>query len=180
MKKLILLQLFLLLSIGISAQINWVTMEEALAAQKESPKKIMVDMYTVWCGPCKMLDKNTFQNKDLAAYVNENYYAVKFNAEGNTVVDYLGKTFTNPRYDPAKSKTRNYQHQFAGYLRVNAYPTVVFFDEEGGLIAPIPGYRKHNEMELFLKFFKEDAYKTVKSQKEFTEYQRSFVAEFKS
>ena len=48
MKKITLL--FLLFSIGIvSAQeIKWMTMDEALAAQSKTPKKIFVDMYTVW------------------------------------------------------------------------------------------------------------------------------------
>ena len=46
----------------------------------------MVDAYTVWCGPCKLLDKNTFGNKDVSDYLNANFYPVKFNAEGNEVV----------------------------------------------------------------------------------------------
>ncbi|MGB0480560.1 MAG: M48 family metalloprotease, partial [Flavobacteriaceae bacterium] len=41
------------LSIDFNNEINWLTMNEALAKQKEQPKKIMIDMYTVWCGPCK-------------------------------------------------------------------------------------------------------------------------------
>ena len=73
-----------LFSISLTAQeINWMTLDEAVEAQKTTPKKIMMDAYTIWCGPCKMLDKNTFHNKDVADYVNKNYYAVKFNAEGN-------------------------------------------------------------------------------------------------
>ena len=43
-------------------KINWVSFNEALELQKETPKKIIMDVYTNWCGPCKMLDRNTFQN----------------------------------------------------------------------------------------------------------------------
>ncbi len=84
MKKLRYLLVFALLTTvsSVAQEINWVTFEEALKLQKEKPKKIMMDVYTNWCGPCKMLDRNTFQNKDVANYVNEHYYAVKFNAEG--------------------------------------------------------------------------------------------------
>ena len=54
MKKIILLTLVLLTAINVSSQeINWMTFEEAIALQKKNPKKIMVDVYTVWCGPCK-------------------------------------------------------------------------------------------------------------------------------
>ncbi len=82
MKKLFLLVLFLGLGTYVQAQetVKWVTFEEALKLQKKKPKKIFMDVYTDWCGPCKMLDKQTFQNADVVKYLNENYYAVKFNA----------------------------------------------------------------------------------------------------
>ena len=78
--------LFLLLlgSVVVQAQeIQWMTLAEALEAQKTAPKKIFMDVYTKWCGPCKLLDKKTFANRDVARYISEHYYAVKFNAEGN-------------------------------------------------------------------------------------------------
>ena len=90
----------------VSQSINWVTMDKALELQKNTPKNIMIDIYTTWCGPCKMLDKNTFTNKDLITFVNANYYAVKFNAEGNESVNYKNRLFENPNYDPAKAKQR--------------------------------------------------------------------------
>ena len=63
-----------------SQQVNWIGFEEAFELQKKVPKPIIVDFYTVWCGPCKLLDRYTFSNKDVAEYLNEYYYAVKFNA----------------------------------------------------------------------------------------------------
>ena len=77
-------------SLSLSAQVNWYTFEEAFEAQKVDPKPIMMDAYTVWCGPCKLLDKNTFGNKDVSDYLNANFYPVKFNAEGNEVVRFEG------------------------------------------------------------------------------------------
>lgn len=160
-------------------EINWVSLEEAVALQKKAPKKIMMDVYTSWCGPCKMLDKNTFQNKDVAAYVNENYYAVKFNAEGNEEVNYKGKKFSNPNYNPALAKRRNSAHELSRYFQVQAYPTIVFMDEKGELIAPIRGYQSPPQLELYLKMFKKDEHKNIGTQEEFNEYYKTFKAEFK-
>jgi len=181
MKKMLLFSIFTLSVLTSFAQVKWITLDEALVAQKDNPKKIIMDVYTNWCGPCKLLDKNTFQNKDVAAYINENYYAVKFNGEGNSTVTYADKTFSNPKYDPAKKNTRNYPHQLTQYLRVSAYPTVVFFDEKGGLIAPIRGYIKPNGMELYLKLFANDDYlKVNKDKAAWDEYQRNFKPTFKT
>lgn len=178
MKKLLILTIALC-SISVSAQkINWMSLEEAVAAQKETPKKIFIDAYTVWCGPCKMLDKNTFSNKDVANYVNEHYYAVKFNAEGNETINFNGQTFTNPNFDPNKSG-RNSSHQLAGYFSVRAYPTIIFLDEASNLIAPLPGYKTPQQLELYLKLFETDAYKKITEKGDWENYQANFTYEFK-
>ena len=55
MKKFILLITIALFSLNSKAQeINWVSLNEALELQKKTPKKIMIDVYTKWCGPCKL------------------------------------------------------------------------------------------------------------------------------
>ena len=126
MKKLLFFALLLSTGLVSAQKINWMSMEEALAAQEKKPKKIIMDVYTNWCGPCKLLDKNTFGNPAVAAYVNENYYAVKFNAEGTEEITYQDFTYTNPNYQAGR-KGRNSQHLFAHALKVNAYPSIVFF-----------------------------------------------------
>ena len=181
MKKLgIVLILVTLTFANVKAQkINWVSFEEAIELQQKKPKKIMMDMYTVWCGPCKMLDRNTFQNKDVANYVNANYYAVKFNAEGNDKVSFKGKLYSNPNYNPAKAKKRNSAHQLARYFRVSAYPTIIFLDENSDLIHPLVGYQTPQKLELYLKMFKKDDHKDLSSQEAFNAYFTEFKAEFK-
>ena len=76
-----------------SQQINWVSIEEAEKMNKEKPKKIMVDVYTDWCGWCKKMDKDTFSNPVIAEIINEHYYAVKLNAEGKDEIIFNGTTY---------------------------------------------------------------------------------------
>ena len=179
MKKLLILTITLF-SLTISAQkINWMSLEEAVEAQKTTPKKIFIDAYTLWCGPCKMLDKNTFANKDIANFINENFYAVKFNAEGNESIDFKGNTFTNPKFDSSKGNGRNSSHQLSQYFSIRAYPTLVFLDEEANLIAPIPGYKKVPELELHLKLFGSDDYKNIQTKEAWESYLYDFKYEFK-
>lgn len=155
--------------------IHWMTMEEALAAQKKAPRKIMIDVYTQWCGPCKMLDKNTFHNQQVADYVNANYYAVKFDAESPEPVVYQGETFSNPDFKPENVGRRNGVHQLSRKFQVSAYPTIVMLDEQANVIAPLRGYKTPGQMELYLKFFKADKHKEIVTQQDWEAYRDAFV-----
>ncbi|MDO5970816.1 thioredoxin fold domain-containing protein [Flavivirga aquimarina] len=179
MKKILLLLAVFVTVLTNAQEIKWVTLEEAVTLQKKAPKKIMIDVYTNWCGPCKALDKNTFHNEDVVNYVNEHYYAVKFNAEGNDKIDYKGKTFTNPNYNPANANRRNSAHELSRYFQIQAYPTIVFLDEKGDVIAPIRDYKKPQELELYLKMFKKDEHIEIDTQEKFNVYYKAFKPEFK-
>ncbi len=52
-----------------------------------------MDVYTNWCGWCKVMDRKTYRINKLASYVNEHYYAVKFNAESKDSL-----VFNNKKY----------------------------------------------------------------------------------
>lgn len=158
--------------------INWMTIEEAMAAESKQPRKIMIDVYTKWCGPCKMMSQNTFTDADVVAYMNEHYYCVKFDAERADSCVFKGQTFKNPDFDPAKTG-RNGVHQFARYINVSAYPTLVFLDETGGLIGPVVGYKTPGDLELFVKFFVSDQYKQITTPEQWQAYMNAFKPTWK-
>jgi thioredoxin-related protein len=151
MKKLLLALFIALGSMAVQAQeIKWMSMDEALAAQKKKAKPIFMDVYTDWCGPCKMLDKNTFHDKEVVDYVNANYYAVKFNAEGNSEVNFKGKKYTNPQYVAGRNG-RNAVHEFTYLLKVEAYPSMMIFDTKGEVKERIVGYHTPDLLMPILK-----------------------------
>ncbi len=179
MKKFIFFIVLLITFQGIAQEeIQWMTMNEALAAQQEKPKKIFMDVYTKWCGPCKLLDKNTFSNKDVIDFVNENFYAVKFNAEGTEEITYQDFTYTNPNYQPGR-KGRNATHFFADALRISGYPSLVFFKDNGDLIQSVPGYRTPKQLEIYLKMIANDDYQELTTVEAWEEYQKNFKGTFK-
>ena len=92
---------------------------------------------------------------------------------------YKDKTYTNPRYDATKANRRNSAHELTRFLNVRAYPTMVFFDENGDYIAPISGYLKPRQIELYLKMFKTDKHKEMTTQEKFNEYYKNFEPTFK-
>ncbi|MEW5676898.1 thioredoxin fold domain-containing protein [Flavobacterium enshiense] len=151
MKKMFFAFFLILGSMAVQAQeaeIKWMTLDEALTLQKKKPKKakpIFMDVYTDWCGPCKMLDKNTFHDPAFVKYITENYYPVKFNAEGNSEVTYKDKQYKNPNFDPNR-KGRNSVHEFTMFLKVPGYPSVFVLDNKGEIKPPIIGYRTAEQL----------------------------------
>ena len=162
-----------------SQEINWMSFDEVREAQKTNPKNVLIDVYTNWCGPCKLMDRNTFSNTDIIRIINENYYAVKFNAEGNDTVTFMDKVFTNPNFDNTKTQRRNSSHQFTQFLGVNAYPSTLFFDSEMNYLTPVKGYLNPKQIEIYLLLFKDDTYKNVKSQSDFDNFVKNFKSQVK-
>ncbi len=144
--------------------INWVTVDQLAELQKKEPRKVFVDVYTKWCGPCKMMMANTFTSPDVVAKVNKEFYAVKFNAEGPETVQFKGYEFKNEDYDPNK-RGRNGTHDLALAMATVqgrlAYPTMVYMDEKLDIISPVQGYHKPEQLLPLLNYISSNKYKEM-------------------
>lgn len=129
MKKIILFSLMSLFCVEVFAQVRFFegTWEEALAKAKQENKVLMVDFYTTWCGPCKLMTKTTFADTNLGDFVNQNFIAYKIDCE-------KGEGF-----------------QLAEKYEIEGYPTICFIDKSGKLIAQEVGFKK---AEAFLEIVK--------------------------
>ena len=138
--------------------VKWITFEEAIKKSKTEKRPIFIDVYTDWCGWCKVMDKNTFNDPQVAKLLNEKFFAVKFDAEQKEDVVFNGNTFKF-----VASGGKGY-HELAAALLNNqlSYPTVVFLTENFEMIQPLAGYRKAPEFHKIAQFIGEGHYKTVK------------------
>ncbi len=132
-------------------KINWINMKQLNELYYNDPKPILIDVYTDWCGWCKEMDRTTYVNSKLAAYVNKHYYAVKLNAESPDSMLFNKKGYG---YD-----ARNKSNELAAFLlfRRMEFPTTVFLSAIDAQPAPLSGYLKAKEMEAPLKYFGEAA-----------------------
>ncbi|MDO6519765.1 DUF255 domain-containing protein [Zobellia uliginosa] len=145
-------------ALSLSAQeVQWLSWNEAaeLAATEKNPKKIFIDVYTDWCGWCKKMDKDTFQNSEVAAYMAENFYMVKLDGEGKEPIEFKGKTY---KFVPSGRKG---YHEFAAALMQGrlSYPTTIFLDEEMNMLSPVPGYQKPEPFLNIARYFGDNIYK---------------------
>lgn len=149
-----------------SAEIKWMTWKEVQAAQKVEPRKVFVDVYTSWCGWCKRMDATTFTNPEIVKYVGKNFYAVKFDAETQEVINFKGKD-----YKYISQGSRGYNELAAEIVNGQmSYPTSVYLDEKLEVIFPVPGYQEPKTFETVLNFVGTNSYKTAK----WEDYQSSF------
>jgi thioredoxin-related protein len=149
--------------------INWMTFEEAIEAHERQPKKIIIDMYTDWCGWCKRMDKTTFQSEDIAKYINRHFYPVKFNAE--TKRDIL---FKNEKYSFVQQGNRGY-HELAIKLSERlgrlSFPTVIFIDEDLQIIQPLAGFMEPDQFAPVISYIAQEQY----LQTPWKQYQENFT-----
>lgn len=136
---------------GISAQDNF---EDALKKAKTENKRVIVDVYTDWCGWCKKMDADAYSNKDIKKIIEDNFIFIKLNAEGKNKINYNGKQYT--------------EEELSFYFDVFSFPTTVFLEPDGKLIefkydkSPmknVPGYFKADEFKKILNYFKDGNYK---------------------
>lgn len=139
-----------------AVDINWMTWEEANAANKVNPKKIFIDVYTEWCGWCKKMDKATFKDPAVIEALNKDFYAVKFDAEQKEEIMFNGATF---KWTP---NGRKGTHQLAYALLDGrmGFPAFVMLDEAFQRVMLSPGFKRADEMLTELSYTSTNAYKT--------------------
>ena len=131
MKKLFsLLIVFISLSVFSQESINFEkgTFKEILAKAKKEKKLVFMDAFAVWCGPCKLMEKNIFPLASVKEYYNAN--------------------FINARFDMEKGEGR----EIAAKYGVRSYPSFLFLNGDGEVVMTNYGYMGE---EAFLAMAKE-------------------------
>jgi thioredoxin-related protein len=147
-----------------SETINWLKLSEAEARLQQEKRPVLIDLYTDWCGWCKVMDKKTYSNKNVGQYVQDKFYPVKINAESHDAIQWNGKTYHfNPDYR---------SNEFAVYLTRGRleFPTTVIIPQDGSEPQAIPGYLETKDFELIAKYFGEGGYGKIA----FAEFQKNF------
>jgi len=141
--------------------IQWMGFEEAVAKNNSQPKKIFIDVYTDWCGWCRKMDQSTFKEQQVVDYINQNYYAVKLDAETRDTIYFRDHKFA---YIPANKANELAVSLLNGKM---SYPSYVFLDEKFNLLTPVAGYLKTEQLMPILTYFGSNIY----LEKKWEEYQ---------
>lgn len=137
-----------------NAEIHWISIDELQAKMREQPRKVYMDIYTDWCGWCKVMEKKTFTNANVIKYMNEKFYCVRFNAERQDTIRFMGKNYP---FDASHKGNTLAVELMRGQM---SYPTSIIMEERFQNPQPIPGYQDVPTIEKILKYFGENTYKS--------------------
>lgn len=140
------------MNMGSEGDLKWTNFTDGMKEASATNKKVLIDVYTDWCGWCKKMESDTYSDKDIRDYLMQNYVLVKLNAESDSKETYSGESMT--------------QEEIAAAFRINGYPSTVFLNPDGQPITVLPGYLKPAEFMQVLKYIGEDIYKKM----EFKDY----------
>ena len=99
------------------------TYEEALKKAKKTGKLVFIDVYTVWCGPCKKMARDSFTQPEVAKLYNKNFINIKIEAEKDADGPVISRKY-----------------------KVSGYPTLLFLDEDGVVKKSLLGYQTGDQL----------------------------------
>jgi thioredoxin 1 len=115
--------------------IKWYSYQEGVEKIKKENKKGFLHFYTDWCTYCKVMNANTFTDKKVIDFLNENFIPILVNAE--------------KQQDVAK----NYN--------VSKFPNTFFIAEDISTVGNRPGYIPPDVMMDMLIYVKTNTYKNM-------------------
>lgn len=152
------------------SSIAWMSLAEVTKQVEKHPKKVFIDVYTDWCGYCKKMEKTTFQDPRIIAYINKHYYAIKLDAEMKEAISFKGKD-----YKYVVQGSNRYHQLAATFLKGRlAYPSIVVLDEQLEVIQPIPGYKDAKTLDMIISYFAKNEHKKTPWNK----YQKNYKSPF--
>ncbi|MCK9410278.1 MAG: thioredoxin fold domain-containing protein [Bacteriovoracaceae bacterium] len=147
MKRIVIL-LLILSTFAAAANPHWKKFDQGMKQAKQSGKKILIDVYTDWCGWCKKMDAATYTDKKVLNYLKKNFVVIKLNADDAEKINYAGRSMT-----PA---------EFSQEMGINGYPATLFLKSNGEAITLLPGYAEAKMFIHVLNFIGENHYENMK------------------
>lgn len=123
---------------------EWTSIEQAVSQASQENKKILVDVYTDWCGYCKKMKAETYTTNRVQTAIGDNFYAVKINAESGEMITYGGEQMS--------------MQEFAMNLGVTSFPTTIFLTPSGEPLGFQPGFIDSETFERLLVYVGDDIY----------------------
>lgn len=136
---------FSLLGATDSAQksVDWKPFEKGLKDAAAAKKYGFVDVYTDWCGYCKMMESTTLKAKPVIAELDKNFISMKLNAESDAPVTWKGRKTT--------------MRELSATWGVEGFPTLLFLNSKGDIIGSFASFAEADMLVKLLTYISSGA-----------------------
>lgn len=130
-------------SLANAQEVAWRPFDKGLKEAAAAKKYTFVDVYTDWCGYCKMMEQTTLKAKPVQAELDKNFVSIKFNAESEDQVTWKGKKMA--------------MRELSAAWGVEGFPTVLFLNHKGDIIGSFASFAEADLMINLLKYISSGA-----------------------
>ena len=123
------------LGFAVSGNIKWYSYNEGMDLVKKEKKKVFIHFWAEWCPSCKKMEKETFKDSSVIAYLNKNFISIKVNSDR--------------------------ENALSSEFGVRGVPDNWFVSEDNEAISNLPGYIPTKMFLPILKFIQTDSYKRM-------------------
>ena len=121
-----------------ATKLAWLAFDAATELAAKQRKHMVVDIYTTWCGWCKVMDRQTYGDPKVSAYLTENFVLAKVNGESSAKLHWKGKELT--------------ERQFAKEIGVSGYPATYFMKPDAELLGGVAGFIKSPDFMVYARY----------------------------
>jgi thioredoxin-related protein len=132
------------------SKLDWLALDAAVGKAKSQNKHVIVNVYTTWCGYCRLMDKQTFGDQEVAAHLRENFVLAKVNGESSSKVHWQGQEMT--------------EREFARAVGVTGFPATYFLKPNAEMLGGVSGYIRTPEFLIYAKYVSTKWYEKGKIQ----------------
>lgn len=119
-------------------KLDWMEFDAAAARASKEGKHVIVDVYTTWCGWCRVMERQTYGDSEVADYVTRNFVLAKVNGESSAKIHWQGREMT--------------ERQFARETGVRGFPTTFFLKPDLEMLGGVPGFIRPHDFMLYARY----------------------------
>ena len=119
-------------------KLEWLAFDAAADKAARQNKHLIVDVYTTWCGWCRVMERETYGNPQVASYLTDNFVLAKVNGESPNKLHWHGEELS--------------ERQFARKVGVTGYPATYFMKPDAEMLGGVPGFIRPPDFMVYSRY----------------------------
>jgi len=139
--------IFIFITISLNADNKVVNINTLIQTANKDNKQVITFFHMTHCGYCKRMENKTFNNTKIKSFINKHFTFIDINIDDKEKIFFDNKQYT--------------KKDFATYLDIDFFPTVIFFDKDAEITYTARGYRSIKKFQKILEFIESKSFESM-------------------